>query len=151
MCRAPADSIIPLGRALVVSFVWSSDRPASFCPPPEWQVTTALEDAGCACSDMSPWLLDWRSLFSSLSLAEASGLAPEEDDVTLVTPPKKAARSVRRRPLTTMDVDVTLGQHRAHSGTMWSCGDILHQYTGKLGLVVRPRLIQDLRHGLASG
>ena len=36
------------------------------------------------------------------------GLSPEGDDVALVTPPRKAARSLRRRPLTTMDVDATL-------------------------------------------
>ena len=37
-----------------------------------------------------------------------AGLSPEGDDVALVTPPRKAARSLRRRPLTTMDVDATL-------------------------------------------
>ena len=37
------------------------------------------------------------------------GPAAEEDDVTIVTPPRKAARPSRRRPLTTMDVDASLG------------------------------------------
>ncbi|CAE7234433.1 CACNA1S [Symbiodinium pilosum] len=37
--------------------------------------------------------------------APGKGPAAEEDDVTIVTPPRKAARPSRRRPLTTMDVD----------------------------------------------